>query len=708
MTELYENLDGFAEEGYHFQLGCDIDGSGEPKVYGYDDEGRLIEDSYVDSLNMNYYSALKPIGTEANPFIGTFDGQGLIIDKAHISGSGLADIGFFGYVQKKASIHDLYLDNLELDLAGAIADGHPNHDGGARVGYLAGHIEDATSFSNAYINNCGIKGRSCLMKNDWGYFGLCENAASIQAFIDKASSQGHLNDWGGSFDSRSVNNWIYNLYKSTKVSNSGTVFEYSTMKADTDSTQVFNTRVFSDFTLKFATNCKTNTYGTNGNYTSYNYYMNPDSFNEPADGISVRNPQQPAMVYQLKDTCYIPLKLNDTGDGTALDNTGFLVGGSYGAATNFLGSPKLSSYYYSSIGNSLQSTGWTVGTAVANKTLGYTDANLEVLTYGSVSGSEGWYRIGDAHNDGNQTINAKLADYPKHHYSELGFGKYETSRDAFQTMCESSRRMHGVHFENVEVSTSNKITVSTAKVKKATYTDYELLKGSIEFNLEHNGHINFFAGTYYTQTKYFNFFSLYKIDRSGNSITDVHRIQEIYLNTASSPKYVYKYSDGTYSEGTPGAMVYDVASTLESDAPVNNALYYFEVPVNEGEYAMGMVPGKASSYTGAYMMYLDIGANAGEGSDEVKLDDFGSVEYRSSPDVSTSSILLITYEQAGSQNLELTVAYDDTRKRYDIGYNNTLSHLYITQLSTEYEIWLNDSLLVDPLTGSPGICTYDV
>ena len=39
-----------------------------------------------------------------------------------------------------------------------------------------------------------------------------------------------------------------------------------------------------------------------------------------------------------------------------------------------------------------------------------------------------------------------------------------------------------------------------------------------------------------------------------------------------------------------------------------NKAYYFEVPVNEGEYALGSVSGGV----GCYLMYLDIGASAKE------------------------------------------------------------------------------------------------
>ena len=39
---------------------------------------------------------------------------------------------------------------------------------------------------------------------------------------------------------------------------------------------------------------------------------------------------------------------------------------------------------------------------------------------------------------------------------------------------------------------------------------------------------------------------------------------------------------------------------------IENAMYYFEIPVNAGEYALGSVSGA----DGAYLIYLDIGATA--------------------------------------------------------------------------------------------------
>ena len=94
LVQLYQRKDGFAEAGYHFQLGYDLDKSGDGvlEVYNYGNDGKIATNTsgdeyngtnYAKVLNMKFYSgenALLPIGTSDVPFIATFDGSGLIIE----------------------------------------------------------------------------------------------------------------------------------------------------------------------------------------------------------------------------------------------------------------------------------------------------------------------------------------------------------------------------------------------------------------------------------------------------------------------------------------------------------------------------------------------------------------------------------------------------------------------------------------------------
>ena len=163
-----------------------------------------------------------------------------------------------------------------------------------------------------------------------------------------------------------------------------------------------------------------------------------------------------------------------------------------------------------------------------------------------------------------------------------------------------------------------------------------------------------------------SFFSLHMVQRDGDDfITNVKEIAEIYTDGKRGHAYVYKFTDGTYSipyayNPTNKTQKFELDEDGEtSDIPLReggeyvttnslpatynpagtnpdaelkfktewlkktgytgsgsssksayytiNYAYYFEIPINEGEYALGSVEG---GNFGAYLMYLDIGASA--------------------------------------------------------------------------------------------------
>ena len=633
MTELYENLDGFAEENHYFQLGYDLENNGTLEFFEYDDDGKIVEDSYVDYLNMNYYSELKPIGSVDDPFGGTFDGSGLVIENLHMKETGQSDLGFFGYVTEDASIHDLYLDNIDLDVS-SLEQGQHDHTN-SYVGFIAGHIDDATCFENTYVNNCEIKGTNDHIQNDWGYFGYCDNAASLQEFITHAGA-GEEDDWGGSFHSKTYTNLLYNLNHST-------------------------------------TSETTNTFSGDGGFV----------IKKTASATSDPNNNQ--VVYRLRDGSYAPLKFtDDTHTQAALGNTGYLVGSNVGTGAN--ASPKISSYKMVNLQNAISNTQSTNMQTTYNATnIAYTDNKLEVMTY-----QNGWKRIKDSHNENNNSTNAAITSYTKTDLANFGFQKYEASRDALQEVLESSLFVHGIHFDNNAVSTSSLITVpaNTARIngKKVT-TTYQLPKGSVDFNLKEEGFINFFAGTYNSSQVNLNFFSLYQVSRnnSGN-ITGLTQIKKIYHATSGEG---YIYQTGNSKPSGAGDLAFDVETVLHGNAPVINMMYYFEIPVNAGEYAMGV----AGSTQGAYMIYLDLGANAGE--DSGLVDDFTSVEYRSAPGIAEHSILLLTYDYTASTNFTVGVVYED--KKYYITSNLTTTlKVTILNISENYRYFVNGTEITNP------------
>ena len=300
---------------------------------------------------------------------------------------------------------------------------------------------------------------------------------------------------------------------------------------------------------------------------------------------------------------YIPLNTDDNGN-VLQSNTGYMASGPH----DTYGDIRVACYPVDS-GLSVSLNGDT----------SFGDGSkLELLTRNKHS--SGFVRIKDTYNQNNESVNSAITNITTMTVSDLGLKKYTSTdnkgaRDKFNEIMKNAERAYGVHFMNTQISINNIYTADKAVINKETYTDYEMTANSIDFKVEKKGYVNFFAGTYYSGNK--NFFSLHHIfrDETTKKITRVKEISKIYSRQGSA-SYVYLYSDGSYSENG----IDQNTLTLEFDCEwitnptmVNYAVYYFEMPVNGGEYALG----SASTGDGAYLMYLDIGASA-TGGDEGK------------------------------------------------------------------------------------------
>lgn len=193
------------------------------------------------------------------------------------------------------------------------------------------------------------------------------------------------------------------------------------------------------------------------------------------------------------------------------------------------------------------------------------------------------------------------------------YQKYAKSKAALESVLSSDGSyVYGLHFMNASIglkySDGHKVKVPKAVINGTEYTNYQVPYDCIDFNLKEKGFINFFAGTYYSGNN--SFFSLYEIHRDpgdASNIKSLDKIKTIYSSGNSKDDYVYEYEDGTSSASTSGLTSVFKTSWIEKQSSITkNAAYYFEIPVNAGEYALGSVSGA----NGAYLIYLDIGANA--------------------------------------------------------------------------------------------------
>jgi len=696
LTKLYEELPDFASSNHHFQLGYDLENNGNLEFYSYNDAG-VQQSGYSDSLNMNYYENFVPIGSEIKPFGGTFDGSSLTINNLNISGSGISDIGVFGYVTKDAEIKDLYINNLEIDITDAVDDEH-NHSN-AYVGYIAGHIDDATCFTNTYVNNCEITGNSVLTKNDWGYFGYCKNAASIQAFIDKAKEgQGEASTWGGSIAFDAFNQRLYHHISSAsniRFKNGNSTYTNGLIRTESDSDSAI-------------------TVYRGGNASTAATYLSQDPANNyvvynmiGAGTHSINNKQNNSGTTYTATSAvngtYEPLIIDS--DYTVADrNTGYLTSSQYtqNGSSHYYnaidGTVRSASYPNGQIANSLDDSYHNQSSLYNGSTGGpkftYDGSKLEILTNSSASyGASNYRLISDDYNSGHTVSNSALTGYTKTNYDTLGLKRYKSARAHLEQVLSGSQYVHGIHFMGEAPAANKTVNVPHAVINGEVNSNYPVLLSTVDFVVQEEGYITLFAGAYYpaTQTTIADsFFDLYKVNRNANGgIASIQKVYKIYKDSNNN----YTYTSSANQTVSGATLMFDM-SYLTSQPPKNNVAYYFEIPVDAGEFAIGAVSGKTA---GAYLMYLDLGTNGGEGQEETLVDDFGSVEYRTTPDTVEHNIVLITYIQQASQTNTLSVVYIESEKRYNISYSGTLTQIIVTVLNTDYYVYFNGTLLLQEI-----------
>ena len=483
-------------------------------------------------------------------------------------------------------------------------------------------------------------------------------------------------DWGGSIDMRSLNLRISNLlntgggYSFTAY---GTTYHMERMTVS-NKTEYIGSLGGATAIDHIATG-----HAIVSSSSYYHYYVDfNNSVSTYAMGYSTygsKNPDTTNLVYRLSGAgvvkdgtsasssnpsimvpgTILPLNVDSDTYETRSTNTGYIVGGGQYNATTV----RASSYALTNIGNSISTNGTSSAT--------YNSANLEVLTNTSTTYSASNYgRIQDrsditaySPNINHASVSSALSGYSASIASN-SLKKYESARAQMNSILSGAVRVHGLHFTGETISKTNVVTKQNAimyGVTNGSSTSLDLTEHSIDFYVKAPGYINFFAGSYGTYSSVIDcdsFFSLNLIVRdSSKNITDVKQIYSVWSNTNPATKgmYPHLYYDNsgnlieygyTSSQVTKGVKEFDMAF-LHNAPPVLQALYYFEIPVNSGEFALGSVSGKTK---GAYLIYLDISANASvEGDSKIvdslnvvtKHTDAGTLQYSDIDPVETNS-----------------------------------------------------------------------
>ena len=321
------------------------------------------------------------------------------------------------------------------------------------------------------------------------------------------------------------------------------------------------------------------------------------------------------MDYSGQDVTYFPL--NTKTDYTPADNnTGYIIGGSSYTSSNTnygSGTVRISNFY-------------KLSTNITNYSSS-THKLTNVRTYNA---------------SGPTTINDSSNTYQR----------YAESKSKVENILkkhESEDQVYGLHFMQNLIDKNYLVTARYAQINTTAYSNYQLPASSIDFNLKERGFVNFFAGTYGNlsgedTTLIDSFFSIHQIRRdSNNNIVSIDEIDQILSDGNPDHAYIYKLSNGKYTipysynmynqkikyiidtktplstqypdeeftqvSSCPGtySVVFDTSWIKVHSDYAQHVMYYFEIPINCGEFCLGSVSG---SHFGAYLVYLDIGAFA--------------------------------------------------------------------------------------------------
>ena len=621
------NNDGKVDKQYYFEIDPNLSGE----------------------LNMSGWT-IPPIGTETYPFVGTFNGNNKVISNLTVSNQSSFDkkpesitynssnqpevVGFFGVVgdlpeeetaTSVVSIHNFTLKNTTVKsttehvLIG-LAAGYVNSD-------MSGVKVDGTATIDVNGRTTAAKTDYSTKLSDYGLVGYTTKTGSTGTYQQKLSevfqqgkSGGEDTNWGGSVNMLELNKRIYYFLNQSLERKTLTNIEYNAAKLTTSRYH----RYFADDVNSKKT-FAISVYEA-GQGVSYDPWYNADPTNPPSNRYPLvyrfegkrtdaKDGASGTGTVQLPGT-YIPLLADTAENGYTVltKNTGYIASeGFYGSGT----SVRTASYKNIMIGNSVSPYSTTEGTT-------FDPNKIEVLSNSAVNYAAGNYaRINNGITSEGATIqtsySASIDPTTFHGYSDA----YSTLKD----ILTESKYVQGLHFTGNEINKNNTVTVPNAYINGTEKTNYPVLTSSVDFNLKENGSIKFFAGTYYNSvgTNADSFFSLHVVKRSGNSISNTYQIYDIYENTNTSTKKAYPnlYYDSsgnlievgyTSANVTRGSKLFDLRF-LHNAPPMANAIYYFEIPVNTGEFALGSV--SSSKTKGAYLMYLDIGTN-GKAEDKIE------------------------------------------------------------------------------------------
>ena len=283
--------------------------------------------------------------------------------------------------------------------------------------------------------------------------------------------------------------------------------------------------------------------------------------------------------------------------------------------------------------------------------------------------------------------------------NETDYAKLKNAKESLGKVMKGQSKTFGLHFMQSTISLDAITTAKYVKVNGQVHNNYQLPVNSIDFHLKEFGYINFVAASYYnndSSDRNNSFFSLYEVERdpTTHNISRILEVKNVYQHSSRSKNYsyVYELTDGenTFftkpykmldSEGNK-EWLYDAVNPYSENQYVNALpqsyakvfnvnrikknniaegtfdyhVYFFEIPMNDGEFCLGSVEGAV----GSYLLYLDIGANAAKTTRTIFYEKFTMVQKTYAYPVGVSLKTLPSTYTSGTATININTTIDDS------------------------------------------------
>ncbi len=592
--------------------------------------------------------------------------------------SGTGDEATTTYVN---AVNDLYFDNLNVStvadktLAGLLA-GYVNGQMqycGVRSGYF--------SFgTNVGVLTDNVLGAANTKLSKYSIVGDCNSNNFSWAGKPKDGGDGTDNDWGGSIDIASLAKRLDFIARTEGVS---TTTSYPTYTS-TD----YNASLY--YTNKYFTWDTPKNYGQNVGLNDSTYLpLNIDLAEATISGAytgemgSYYSSHTSEPILESTNTGYI-VGRNTSGNATPkVHNKTFAYMSTYSSSSN---GPIYSFYATDASGRSIN----------ASKTNdhGVYDIfdykNLSFFYCDSETGAT--YRIKDEENSTtawSTTLTTNSIDVSACGFGDLNLGYYKVKHNFAQMMTDENTdtilggsviQTNAIQFYRLSSETLESGIYSNVVINGHTYDKYAMYKGGINFELSSAGSLKLVLGTYTAGDVDHIMPSLYKVTRSEDAYSSISnkKITEIYRagNSTTGFTYYSQFSDNSAVIPNDATKILDIKALNENKYLKKRCAYYVEIPLEAGDYFIGS--DNKLNYN-AYVMYLDIGANASGKGDTSKADEIPPIDFVYYSNASSKTIKPInsTKEITGEDGQTTTVSdYTPSKVTFAISGSPTTVYFY--------------------------------